>query len=164
MTTLLLTRGPDSRVIEICRCGPCSRLVARIRSFALDRALLAGASPDSSALLSLRAQSLISTPHRLLLARNLRALIRDAERPFHPFDAGVAVSRDVLRVRGSIEELAELLEGTQAVDPRGMAQIELMLRDGAGPLFGASGPSALRKVFRDAIQALDPAPEIHADA
>jgi hypothetical protein len=164
MPTLLLTRGPDTRAIEVRRCGAYSRLVVRVRSFTLDRALAAGASPDSSALLSLRAQSLISTPHRLALARTLRALIRDAGRQCRPFDPGIPLPRDVLLARESIEAAAKVLESAHAVDARGVAHLELMLRDGGGPLFGAGGPSALRKGFRDAIGALTPPPHIHADA
>jgi hypothetical protein len=165
MTTLLLTRGPDPRAIEVRRCGPLHHLLVRIRSLALDRALAAGAAPDSSAALSLRARTLISVPHRVDLARKLRALVRDAGRPFHPFDAGIPVPRDLLGAREFIDEVADLLDSTEPVDARGVAQLQVLLRDGSGPLYGAGGPAAVRRSFQEVIRAMTlPPPAIHADA
>jgi hypothetical protein len=164
MSTLLLTRGPDPRAIEVRRCGPLHHLLVRIRSLALDRALAGGADPDSSAALSLRAQTLISATHRVELARKLRALVRDAGRPFHPFDAGIPIPRDLLQAREFIDQVTDLLERAEAVDARGVAQLHVLLRDGSGPLYGVGGPVAVRKSFQDVIRAMTVPPPIHADA
>jgi hypothetical protein len=58
-----------------------TRLWTHVRSHDLDRALASGVSPDCSAALSLRAQTLIGSRARAALARSLRKLVDDAQHP-----------------------------------------------------------------------------------
>lgn len=164
MTTLLLTRGSDPRVVQVRRCGVGARLLARARALAIDQALVNGISPDSSVTVSLRAQSLISVRHRLDLARRFRGLLRVAGRPVHPFDPTLPVPAHVLHARELIEEIVEVLEGTEAIDARGVARLELLLRDGGGPLYGAAGASGLRRALQHILDSLAVSPPIPADA
>ena len=165
MTILLLTRGSDPRVVHVRRSGVCARLLARTRALALDRALVNGASPDSRATLSLRAQSLISPRHRVDLARRFRALLRAAGRPVHPFDPTLPVPTQVLLVQELIDEVLELLESVEPIDARGVARLELLLRDGGGPLYGATVHAVdLRRSLERIFDALVFSPPIPADA
>jgi hypothetical protein len=165
MTTLLLTRGSDPRVVQVRRSGVCARLLVRARSVALDQALVNGADPDSSVTLSLRAQSLIGPRHRVDLAHRFRALLRAAGRPVHPFDPTLPVPTQVLLVREQIEEVIEVLESVEAIDARGVARLELLMRDGGGPLYGATPrPVELRRTLEQILDALVFSPPIPADA
>ncbi|HTX10218.1 MAG TPA: hypothetical protein VME22_16475 [Solirubrobacteraceae bacterium] len=165
MTTLLLTRGSDPRVVQVRRSGVCARLLVRARALALDHALAKGASPDSSAALSLRAQRLISPRHRVDVAHRFRGLLRAAGRPVHPFDPALPVATQVLLVQELIEEVVEVLESDEAIDARGVAGLEVLLRDGAGPLYGATvNESELRRALEQILDALAFSPPIPADA
>lgn len=164
MTTLLLTRGSDPRVVQVRRCGVCARVLARVRSLAIDQALVRGTSPDSSATLSLRAQSLISLRHRADLAGRLREHLRLAGRPVHPFSPTLPVPHHILLARELIEEVVEALEGAEPIDARGAAGLEILLRDGGGPFYGTGGSSALRLALERILDALAVSPPIPADA
>jgi hypothetical protein len=164
MTTLLLTRGSDPRVVQVRRSGVCARLLTRLRALAIDRALADGASPDSSATLSLRAQSLIGSRHRLYLARELRSLLRAAGRPVHRFDPILPVPAHVLLAHELIEEVVETLEGAEPIDARGAAGLEVLMRDGSGPLYGTGESPALRLALQRILDALAVSPPIPADA
>jgi hypothetical protein len=164
MTTLLLTRGPDPRVVQVRRCGVFTRLMAHVRWLALDLALVNGTSPDSSPAVALRARYLIGFGHRLALARELRAVLLAAGRSVHRCDPTPPVPAHVLRNQDLIEEALELLEGGEAIEARGVARLELLLRDGAGPLYAVRGGPALRAALQNAIDALVISPEITADA
>ena len=94
MTTVLLTEQRGETFL-ICRRGRArTRLVARLRSWTLDRALANGACPDSSASLSFRAHGLISYSTRAQLARKIRLLQREAERPVAALERGVPICRE----------------------------------------------------------------------
>ncbi len=165
MTTLLLTRGSDPRVVQVRRSGACARLLVRARALGLDQALATGASPDSTASLSLRAQSLIRPRHRADLAHRFRDLLRAAGRPVHPFDPSLPVPTQVLLVRELIEEVLEVLESVEPIDARGVAQLEVLLRDGGGPLYGATLHAVeLRRTLEQILDALAFSPPIPADA
>jgi hypothetical protein len=164
MTTLLLMRGPDPRAVEVRRCGIRARLLARARARALNRALAGGASPDSSASLSLRAQALIGISRRVDLAGELRSIARTAGQPVRRFDPILPVPGHVRLASDLVEEVAEMLEGPAPVQARGVARLELLLRDGAGPLYAPRGGPALRGALQDILDALVISPGITADA
>jgi hypothetical protein len=164
LTTLLLTRGPDPRVVQVRRCGVCARLLARTRAVAIDRALAGGASPDSTVTLSLRAHSLISSGHRVDLARRLRWLLEAAARRVHPFEPALQVPSHVLSVRELIDDIVDVLEGPEPIDARGAARLEVLLRDGGGPIYDDAGSRALRQVLEQSLEALRVSPPIPADA
>lgn len=163
MSTLVLTRGTDPHAVKSRRCGPVARLLVRARSFALDRALSLGASPDSSVALSLRAHALISPAHRVTLARQLRVLAGAAGRPRLGFDPSVPVPRHVSDTQDLIDQVTEMLEGAEAVDACGVAQLEILLHDGGGPLYDTHAAFALRRALENALAAMAPVAALAAD-
>lgn len=135
MKTVLLAQDGEEDAPSAHRCRLGDRWHARISAFRLDRALAAGASPDSGLLLSLRAEALISMDNRRRLARLLRRVVTDAGRPMHPLGALPLACRGILRHRDLIDAVAGALERPGPVDLRGLAAVEVLLRDGAGPLY-----------------------------
>jgi hypothetical protein len=164
MTTVLLTRGHDARAVEARRCGAALRVLAYARAHGLDRALARGTDPDSGALLSVRAHALIGRAHRLRLAYELRRVLRVAGRVPHRFNPTLPVPYHVLLARDLIEEIADTLEGPEPVEVRGVAKLELLLRDGGGPIYGTARAASLRDLLENIIRALALWPTIHADA
>jgi hypothetical protein len=138
--------------------GPWSRLTARVFAFKIDHTLAAGARPDSTIALALRAQTLVGDSARIRLAQGFQRLLRVAADPAtrHPLDAAAPFRRS--RVHAADAELRELIDrllGPQLVSARGVAQARLLLTDGAGPLYrsqyGDLGPRVSA-----VIDALDP--------
>lgn len=72
----------------------------------------------------------------------------------------------MLLVRELIDEVLEVLEGVEAIDARGVARLELLLRDGGGPLYGTTTASRLelRHSLEQILDALAFSPAIPADA
>src|SRR6266516_3613208 len=81
---------------------PRDRLLVRLRAFRLDRDLAAGASPDATVPLALRAQTLVAMPARGVA--QARALLADGASPIYH-----RASRDDLRAR--------LLAAAEALSP-----------------------------------------------
>jgi len=155
MKTVLLAHDRDPDAPRAHRCRLRDRLRARLCALALDRALAAGASPDSGLLLSLRAETLISMANRRALARALRRAVTDAGRPLQPLGPVLPLARrDILRQRGLIGELADVLDSPVPVDLRGLAAVEVLLRDGAGPLYTADRGDGLRTRLQAALNGL----------
>jgi hypothetical protein len=136
LATLLLTEQPDGSYITS-RYSPVRlRVLVRLRAHELDRVLASGASPDSSAALSVRARQLIGWTARRRLSQEIRSLLVRAERPIHPIHSTVAVCRcKIVDAREALLELAEQLISPGPVDARGVAQLRRLLRDGDGPVF-----------------------------
>jgi hypothetical protein len=149
-TTILLAQGRDPYGVSVSRAGLRNRLLARARAFELDGRLAAGANPDSSALLSLRARQLESRANRRRLARGFRGRLSVSSKSPHPFDRRVPLARAEIRnCAGLIEELAERLEAPEPADPQGIARASLLLTNGNSPLYTRAtelGP-ALRKTI-----------------
>jgi hypothetical protein len=156
MSTLLLTdrSNPSCIVSERSRVLTC--LSTRLRSRALDRALAAGVSPDSSAALSLRAHALIGPATRARLAWTIRRLIADAHHPLHPLTPYVPLCRrKIIRSAGTLEEVAERLQGDGPVDARGVAQIRLLLIGDRGALYDYPAADDLEPALQEALHALE---------
>ena len=134
---------------------PWDRLVVRLRAFSLDRDLAAGASPDASVALALRAQMLVRPRYRRDLARSVRRVLTAATQSPLRSRVPVPVCRD--RVKESSQEFADLIRGLLAagpVAPRGVAQASMLVADASGPLYRRAGAGDLRARVRDAADAL----------
>jgi hypothetical protein len=157
MSTLLLTDRSNPSCIISERSRALTRLSTHLRSRALDRALAAGVSPDSSAALSLRAHTLIGTAARARLAKAIRRLIEDARHPLHPLTPQVPLCRrKIIRSARTLEEVAERLHGDDPVDVRGVAQIRLLLIGDCGALYEYPAADDLEPALQEAKQALEP--------
>src|SRR5262245_50365371 len=116
-------------------------LGVRLRTFVtranLDSLIAGGADTSSRPELQLRAAQLARPRPRRRYANSLRNVIAAAEAPPRGlYGAEVAVNRrEVLAARSVMLDLAEALEGSDPVDPRGVAITAATLRDGNSPLY-----------------------------
>lgn len=118
-----------------------TRLLARLRGNALDRALSNGADPAASPQLAARAAQLAARPAREQLATSIERLVELACAPprRRPVDLNQAA------IRGNAEamrEIAAQLHGPAPVYARGVATLQQLLTDGTGPVFDTGSPSA----------------------
>ena len=159
MTTLLLTQQPDGCCVISRQITTRERVAVRLRAWQLDVAIASGADPDSSAALSLRANTLIGSQARRRVSRSVRRLLQQSRRPPHSIHESVPVCwRQVIRARPLFEELVDRLEEPGPVDARGIAQLQLLLTDGTSPLFTRHGVNSLQAALEAALDALDPLP------
>ena len=131
------------------------RLSTRLRASSLDAELAAGASPESSITLALRAGQLSRPSYRRLLSHGLARVVAAAER-----DPAAARKAPVNRVavrgaRAELEAVAERLGAAGPVGVRGVARVSGLLTDGTGPLYQPSRPDQLRDELRAVLGALD---------
>jgi len=134
---------------------PWDRIAVRLRAFSLDRDLAAGASPDSSVALALRAQMLVHPRYRRGLARSARRVLTAATQ--QPFGSRLAVPVCRDRVKDSSEEFGDLIRRLLAAGPvtaRGVAQASVLVADASGPLYRRASAGDLRARVRDAADAL----------
>ena len=156
MSLLLLVDGKRPECVIPRPARARTRVWVHLHASSLDQALAAGASPDSTAGLSLRAAQLIRASTRRTLARALRNVISDAARPgLPPGPAVILCRRKILASRGSLVELAERLTSHEPVDARGVAQVRLLLIGAAGPLYDRPRANDLEPALQAALEALD---------
>jgi hypothetical protein len=111
-----------------------TRLRARSRRLELDQALAQGADPSSSPLLAARAGQLVRRPHRYRLAAALEHLALTADAA--PTSFGVMPRRRAMHAnRFALLDLAGTLRRGELLYARGIAMLELVLIDGAGPAY-----------------------------
>jgi hypothetical protein len=159
MKTVLLAHDPELDAAWARPCRLRDRLRARVCALGLDRSLAAGASPDSGVLLSLRAEELMSMRNRRSLACALRRVVSEAAQPVPPLGSALPLARrDIRRHRRLIHELADVVERPRPVELRGLAAVEVLLKDGAGPLYNAGRFDALGTRLRALLQTLSAPP------
>lgn len=130
--------------------------MARTHSFALDRDLARGASPEASVRLALRARRLTGIRERRMLARAIRHLLDTASRPAGAAVPAVSVCRDRVQAAArEFEALADRLLSPAPVPAHGMAQASMLLHDGSGPLYRRSSREDLPARVHQALESLD---------
>jgi hypothetical protein len=153
MSTLLLLASEETVVGR--RAGLRDRLIAWLRADALDRELARGVAPESCGALTLRARTLIGPSARAALARQLRRVVSDA-RGSHVWMARVSVRKgSVLEAADELDALADRLSEPGPVDVRGVAETQLLLSDGCGPLYFRGATEELRGRIAHALSRLD---------
>ena len=156
MTTLVLTDRRNPGCVIVARSRATARVRARVCARQLDRELAQGVSPDSSAGLSVRAHDLIGSRARQLLAQAIRRLVQEATHPLRPMHFSVPVCRSKVRhSRRTLEELADRLSSGEPLDARGVAQLRLLLSDGAGPLYDHPSANDLQPALERVKVALE---------
>jgi hypothetical protein len=157
MSTLLLLTDPANPSCVVPARGRIrTRFWTRLHSRALDQALAAGVSPDTSIALSLRAHALISPRSRKRLARSVRRLIRDAQHPVGPLDPSVPICRrKILRSSKTLEQLAVRLDSVDPVDARGAAKSHLLVNQSRGPVCDGPMHDDLEPAIRHVLRALE---------
>ena len=132
--------------------GRRSRLAARLRGAALDRALLAGADPSASPALAARASLLTSRRSRDEIARSLDALVRRAQGPQRRW-WDLSQREAILENSSELHAVAMMLTRDRPLYAAGVAHLSRLLTDGTGPAYRGSA-SALARALRDAREAL----------
>jgi hypothetical protein len=139
-------------------------LGARLGARRLDADLAAGASPDASVRLALRARMLVRTSVRRDLAQSTQRVLAASARPPAGPRLPVPVCRD--RVRDAAGELAELITCLLRPGPvpaRGVAKVSILLGDASGPLYHRGSAQDLRAAVRETAEALSPLSTSQAD-
>jgi hypothetical protein len=154
---VLLTSGEAGDVVVARRAGWRERVTARLRANRLDTELARGAAPTRVAL-ALRAENLGEPRIRERLGRSVRRILEDA-RTGHPRSiARVPLQRsEVLAAARELDRIADTLLTPGPVAASGVAQVRLLLINGAGPLYTRDGPAGLRAAATRALDALQPA-------
>ncbi len=134
------------------RPGRVAELLARLHAGALDRSLIAGADPASSAQLRARSRQLTRASTRAVIADGLQRLRESGESPQRRFSA--VGQRDAIRGNaGRLDDLTDLLRGDLALAARGVAVLSELLSDGTGVAY--LGPrEALTERLEEARAAL----------
>jgi hypothetical protein len=116
------------------------RLKVRLSRPWLDREIADGGLHELHPALALRARQLIEPRTRRRAARNLRDIVKYVDRAgAGRIISAVVIERTAVRVgREAILGLAERLEGTAPVSPRGVARVQILLTDGRdSPFFNS---------------------------
>jgi hypothetical protein len=123
---------------------------------ALTEALAVDETPDDSAELVAVAHELIGVRARRRVADGLDRVLRDALRPARPLSAAASLNRrEVLAARDELAALARRLRAQAPVTAHGMALADLLLCDGASPLYNRDAPRSARHLARKARERLD---------
>jgi hypothetical protein len=142
----------DSRVGLIARAAsPWDRLAARVRAGRLDIKLAAGASPEGSLALAVRAQHLVQTRARHEIARGMQRILYTADRG----RSAVPVCDE--RIRSCSAEFSELISRLLTPGPvcaQGVAQARALVTDACGPVYQRASHVDLRSSLRAALDAL----------
>jgi len=137
------------------RLKPFDRIRARLRARALDRALAAGEPTESEPAVALRARRLTEISKRAELARTLTQLVARARRASTMAGSQVPLAR--LAVLSAAEQLCLLaneLVNPGPVGASGVAQVQLLISDGNGPLYNPHSRIDLATAAERAIEAL----------
>lgn len=123
----------------------------------LDRELASGVGPHTSEALAIRARRITGRRSRANVARGLVQALFTAEDAAPGFSAAErAHHREVLAARTVMAAIDRRLCAPEAVGPRGMAMLHVLLTKGTGPLYRPGGPGALGDQLRAAAAALEP--------
>jgi hypothetical protein len=138
-------RSGSGRLLLAGRTRIGDRVVARLRSGRLDRALAAGAAPESTTALSLRARRLTALPNRRAIAQAYRRVVREARAPGRrSYVRTTACKSRVVAASEELGRLADTLAQPGPVAPQGAAEAFLLLTDGTGPLYNPKSQLSLR--------------------
>lgn len=134
------------------------RLAVRLHRNALDAQLATGADPEDSPELALRADQLCSLDARRALGRTLAKTTDRACRDATWLSSAIPVSRAAVdEALPALTQLEIALRSPEPVRPQGVAQVLMLLRDGAGPLYVDNADhSALYYAARQALLAMRP--------
>ena len=124
----------EQRVERLFAPGAVAKVMARLRSRALDRALMDGADPSGSSQLAARAAVLTRRATRTRLAAGLERLLGAADHA--PRRWSVPPARGAVRSNtAELAELAALLRGAGPLYAPGVAMVRELLTDGTGSAY-----------------------------
>ena len=153
-STLHVLAAEQARAVQRTLRPPWSaRLGARVFGDHLDRALIDGGDPTTSATLAARAAMLTSPATRAELADGLDVILASAQSPPSrlralPRHAALLANASLLR------ELASVLRGPAPLYARGIAMVQRLLTDGTSPMYTSRDGVALELALRKARAAV----------
>jgi hypothetical protein len=117
----------------------------RLHRWRLDRELANGCDCNSSEDRAIRARQLARPGVRHDLARSLRRVVADAERPSLTWPApAVPIRREaIINWRGGLLGLADRLDQPVDLNPRGVARVLTLITDATGPLYSGASKRSL---------------------
>ncbi|MGA2320984.1 MAG: hypothetical protein ABSG95_09635 [Solirubrobacteraceae bacterium] len=145
-------------------------MALRLRVFVtrgkLDRQIAEGRPCEATAALTLRARQLTHPRTRQQIARSLREIIDYVDRHgSRRVISSVVIAPAAVRTgRRAILGLAERLEGTAPVNPRGVVLVRALLTDGLSPLFNPYSERTVTEAVFEVQEALEGHPTIEFDA
>ncbi len=133
------------------------RALVCLRADSLDRRLAAGRAPETDALLALRAADLVRPAVRLRLAHGLQGILHEAASPdrYRRSILSAIARGNVRNAADLVATLIERLRSPYPVSACGMAKVNILLTDGAGPLYYPSNREQLRRAVHEAINDLE---------
>jgi hypothetical protein len=122
----------------------------------LDAELAAGADPNSTETLRLRATQLLRPRYRRRLARAVQHLVHELDGQRGPrLSSAIPFLRDqVAEARSTLLSLARVLSASERVHPRGVAMVWRLLSDPASPLYLRTAAGALERHAQLALDCL----------
>lgn len=156
---MLILINPLDQGVTTRTATPWECLVSHVRAYTLDHDIAAGAFPESSPLLALRAQALVRPALRHALARSVEQLLEEAARGHAPKPAGlrIPVRRDrILEAADALQMLIDRLLASVPVPARGVAGVRILLTDGAGPLYYPGDSDDLNTLVLEIVEQLGP--------
>jgi len=127
-----------------------------LRAPSLDHRLGQGEPAETSVVLALHATKLVQPRVRRELAQALRRVMWMAERAPSMASTRVRVCRpQVLDAHRELRALGDRLVANGPVSAYGVAQVRVLIADGAGPLYQRSTPDDLGARLRRALAAMD---------
>jgi hypothetical protein len=159
MAPLVLVSPPAGTpdVVVAHRASWRDRVIARLRSTRLDAQLAQGVAPTASAPLALRAEALGHSRFRTMLGERIRHVLHEAREPQRTLWARVPLHRKaVLAAAHELDDLAARLHSPGPLAARGVAQVRLLLVDGASPLYFSRAEVDLRAAVARALADLNP--------
>jgi len=133
--------------------GRWTRLMARGRHATLDRAIADGADPAGSPLLAARSAQLATMQMRTRIAADLERVARSAAERCSRFQT-LPSPEAVRQNHGELMALAGTLREGGAAYARGIALLELVVTDGAGPAYIDPDGAVLARRLRQARERL----------
>src|SRR5579862_528300 len=109
------------------------RVLVAVAAAKLDRELAQGVAEDASPALARRARMLIAPCLREQLGQQLRRVVREAHERPAPRARVEFNQRAVLSAEEDLRRLASTLQSPVRVSARGVAKVQVLLTDGAGP-------------------------------
>jgi hypothetical protein len=142
----------DRRAVRAFAPGLAARLAARVRARQLDAALIEGADPAESAALAARAARLTSSATRAVVADALERWVGSSARRRRW--AVIPSRRAIEASRAELWDLVAALRAPMPVYARGVAMLQRLLSDGAGPAYADDDGFALRTAICEARLAI----------
>jgi hypothetical protein len=138
---------------------PLAWAMGRLLAWRLDRQLAVGAAPWRSRAHAARALQLTSPRRRRRLATGLSRILDEAFAPPISTRLGAVVSPSRTQVCDALPQIVALtarLQDAEPVDSRGVAGLQLLITDGAGPFYVAAHRPTLADALAPICEFMDP--------